>query len=320
MSARPLHTILGANGAVGRALSAALAGTPARLRQVARTPVAERADDEVVAADLLDAAATHRAVAGSDVVYLLAGLPYDAATWEAQWPRIMRHVIDACARHGARLVFFDNVYAYGRVDGVMTEDTPFNPCSRKGEVRARIATTLLDAMRAQQVQAMIVRAGDFYHPGGAGATTGLLNQVVFDRLAAGRGAQWLGSPDVVHSVTYVPDIARSLAHLSSREDAWGRTWHALTSAEERTGREFVRMAAERMGARASVQNAGRTLVRLLGLFTPPLREQVEMLYQFEQPYRFSSAQLEQASGLAPTPYATGFDAVIASMAQAARAA
>jgi hypothetical protein len=27
---------------------------------------------------------------------------------------------------------------------VMTEDTPYNPRSRKGEVRARIATTLMD--------------------------------------------------------------------------------------------------------------------------------------------------------------------------------
>lgn len=313
MSARPLHTILGANGAVGRALSQELSPAPVRLRQVARTPRAESPRDEVVACDLLDAAATDSAVAGSDVAYLLAGLRYSTSAWEAEWPRVMRNVIDACARHGTRLVFFDNVYAYGQVTGVMTEATPFNPCSRKGDVRARIATALLDAMRTQQVQAMIVRAGDFYHPGGAGATTGLLNSVVFDRLAAGRTAQWLGSADAVHTMTYVPDIARSLAHLAAREDAWGHTWHALTSAEARTGREYVRMAAARMHTRASVQNAGRTMVRLLGLFTPPLREQVELLYQFEQPYRFSSARLEAFSGLAPTTYDAGFDAVVASL-------
>ena len=58
----------------------------------------------------------------------------------------MRNVIDACKRHGARFVFLDNVYAYGRVEGAMTEETPFNPNSRKGEVRARIATTLIHAM------------------------------------------------------------------------------------------------------------------------------------------------------------------------------
>jgi hypothetical protein len=39
---------------------------------------------------------------------------------------------------------FDNAYAYGRVDDVMTDETPYNPCSRKGEVRARIATMSMD--------------------------------------------------------------------------------------------------------------------------------------------------------------------------------
>ncbi|HYW48987.1 MAG TPA: NAD-dependent epimerase/dehydratase family protein, partial [Gemmatimonadaceae bacterium] len=164
MTAPPLHTILGANGAVGRALSRELALLPVRVRQVSRTPERESPHNDIMVADLLDAAATDRAIAGSRVAYLVAGLPYDAVTWVAQWPRVMQHVLDACVRHDVRLVFLDNVYAYGAVTGVMTEETPFDPCSRKGEVRARIATMLLEAMRTQQVRGMIVRAGDFYAP------------------------------------------------------------------------------------------------------------------------------------------------------------
>ncbi len=37
-----------------------------------------------------------------------AALRYSASVWEAEWPRIMGHVIGACQRHGVRLVFFDN--------------------------------------------------------------------------------------------------------------------------------------------------------------------------------------------------------------------
>jgi len=247
---------------------------------------------------------------GSDVVYLLAGLPYNTAIWTARWPRLMQHVVDACSRHGARLVFFDNVYAYGAVDGRMTETTPFNPCSRKGELRARVATTLLEAIRADQVQAMIVRSADFYYPDAAGATTGLLNGVVFDRLTGGKNAQWLGSADVVHSFSYTPDIARSLAALSTRPEAYGQTWHALTANAEYTGREFVQLASQLLGRPAQMQNAGPLLVRLLGLGQPAMQEQVEMLYQFDRPYRFSSAKLEQASGLSPTTYAKGFAEVL----------
>ena len=81
------------------------------------------------------------------MVYLVAGLKYDTGVWRELWPRIMANAIEACKRANARLVFFDNVYMYGRVEGAMTEETPFNPCSKKGEIRARIATMLLGLYR-----------------------------------------------------------------------------------------------------------------------------------------------------------------------------
>ena len=110
---------------------------------------------------------------------MVAGLKYNSAVWQEQWPRVMRNAIDACKRHGARLVFFDNVYAYGRVDGVMTEHTPFNPTSKKGEVRAKIASLLLDEIRSGNLHAMIVRSADFYGPG---AIQSFPHATVFDRL------------------------------------------------------------------------------------------------------------------------------------------
>jgi len=86
-----------------------------------------------VAADLSDLSQIVQAVSGSTVVHLLAGLKYDYREWVALWPRIMANTIEACKRAKAKLVFFDNVYMYGRVDGPMTEETPFRPCSKKGE-------------------------------------------------------------------------------------------------------------------------------------------------------------------------------------------
>src|SRR5688572_8430560 len=142
-----MHTILGANGVIGRELSKALRARTDRIRQVSRTPHRVHPTDEAMPADLLDPAAVDRAVAGSEVAYLVAGLRYDTAVWREEWPRVMRNVIDACKRGGTRLVFFDNVYAYGRVDGPMTEETPLRPTSRKGEVPGAIAPTPLEEMR-----------------------------------------------------------------------------------------------------------------------------------------------------------------------------
>ncbi len=132
-----MQTILGANGVIGRELSRYLPRYSDHVRQVSRSPKPVNRTDELFSPDLLDARATADAVSGSEITYLVAGLKYDHRVWEEQWPRIMRNAIDACKRHGSVLVFFDNVYAYGRVNGVMTEETPYNPSSRKGEVRAR---------------------------------------------------------------------------------------------------------------------------------------------------------------------------------------
>jgi nucleoside-diphosphate-sugar epimerase len=302
-----MHTILGANGVIGQELSRALAQYTDRIRQVSRSPRRVNAADETVSADLLDASATERAVAGSDVAYLVAGLKYDARTWQEQWPRVMRNAIDACKRHDCRLVFFDNVYAYGRVDGTMTEDTPFNPSSRKGEVRAQVAGMLLDEMHSGALQAMIVRAADFYGPG---AVQSFPHVTVFERLKAGKSPQWVGNPKAVHTFTYTPDAGRAVAALGLSADAFGRTWHLPTTHEPLTGEEFVRLACALAVRPFSMQVAPRWLLRIVGLFNQVLRENDEMMYQFEYDYRFDSSRIEEAYGLTPTPYGAGIAATL----------
>jgi len=302
------HTILGANGVIGRELSRALAPLGEGIRQVSRSPRAENPADETVVADLLDAEATARAVAGSDIAYLVAGLKYDTAVWREQWPRVMGNAIDACRRHGCRLVFFDNVYAYGRVRGVMTEETPFDPVSRKGEVRAEIATTLLEAMKAGEVEAMIVRSADFYGPGAALALT---HATVFERLGVGKTPQWVGNAKAQHGFTFTPDAGRTLAVLGRSEAAYGQTWHASTSDEAMTGERFVRLACEAAGRPYRIQVAPRWLLRAMGLFNPVLRENDEMMYQFEHDYRFSSAKFEESYGIRATLYREGIGATLA---------
>jgi len=303
-----MQTILGAGGVIGRELSPLLAAYTDRVRQVSRTPQAVHASDETVAADLLDAASTADAVAGSEVVYLVAGLRYDARVWAEQWPRVMTNVIDACRRHRCRLVFLDNVYAYGLVEGPMTEETPYNPCSRKGEVRARIATMLSEAVRRGELEAMIVRAADFYGPR---ALLSLTHATVTSRLTRGKAPQWVGDPSKVHTFSYTPDVARSLAVLGNTPSAYGQTWHALTSPEPITGEGFVRLACELAGRPFRLQRAPRWLLRVIGLVVPELRENMEMMYQFEHDYRFDSGKLARAFDLRATEYREGLAATLA---------
>jgi nucleoside-diphosphate-sugar epimerase len=219
----------------------------------------------------------------------------------------MRNAIDACKRHSSALVFFDNVYAYGQVDGVMTEDTPYNPTSRKGEVRARIATMLMEEMGRGEVNAMIVRSADFYGPG---ALLSLTHATVTERLKSKKTPQWVGNPKAVHTFTYTIDAARTVALLANTPSAYGQVWHAVTSKEPMTGETYVRMACELAGTPFALQVAPRWLLALMGLFVPVLRENMEMLYQFERDYRFDSSKVEQAFGVTATPYRDGIAATL----------
>ncbi len=304
-----MQTILGAGGVIGRELSRHLPRYTDHIRQVSRNPRREHRSDEVMAADLLDRTATARAVEGSEVAYLTAGLEYDAEVWERDWPRIMDNVIEACTRHGCRLVFFDNVYAYGRVEGPMTEDTPFNPCSRKGEVRARIATTLLKAMESGEVEALIVRAADFFGPG---AENSITNAMVIQRIREARSPRWMGNPKAYHTFTFTPDAARATALLGNSDKAYGESWHA-PSPEPISGGGFVRLACEVARQPYQMQEIPRWLLGVLGWFVPVLRENREMMYQFEHDYIFDSSKIQAAFDLEPIGYRRGLQATLHTM-------
>jgi nucleoside-diphosphate-sugar epimerase len=298
-----MQTILGANGIIGQELSKILPQYTNQIRQVSRNPKKVNASDETVSADLLDYGQTEKAVGGSDVVYLLAGLKYEAKTWQEQWPKVMRNAIDACKKHNSKLVFFDNVYAYGYVQGAMTEQTPFNPNSKKGEIRARIAATLLNEINQKNIQAMIIRSADFYGPG---ALQSLTYTTVTARLKAGKSPQWIGDPKAIHSFTYTPDAGKTVAQLGNTPSAFNQTWHALTSREIITGEDYARMACEAIGrSYKGVSSIPKFGVRMLGVFIPVLREFVEMMYQFENDYIFDSMKAEHAFGIRATSYRAG---------------
>lgn len=156
-----LHTILGANGTIAQELVPVLQAHQERMRLVSRNPKPVPGV-ETKAADVLRYEQVLAAVQGSAIVYLLIGISYDHQVWRKDWPVIMQNVIAACKATGAQLIFFDNVYMYGKVNGVMTEETPYRPNSKKGQVRAIVARMLLREMEAGTIQAAIARAVDFY--------------------------------------------------------------------------------------------------------------------------------------------------------------
>jgi nucleoside-diphosphate-sugar epimerase len=297
-----MHTILGSGGSVSDQLIPVLQKNNEKIRLVSRNPKAVT-NAETVAADLTNFEDTLQAVKGSAVVYLLAGLQYDIRVWRKSWPRIMTNIINACNATNTKLVFFDNVYMYGKVDGKMTEETPFNPISKKGEVRAAIASQLLNEIKSGNIKAIIARSADFYGP--VGFKTSVPNILIFANLKKGKKAQWLMNAKLPHSLTYVADAAKALYLLAKKDEAYGQTWHLPTAGNPPTAEEFIKTAAEAMNTRADYSIINRPMMWIAGLFNRPIEELIEMAYQYEFPYLFDSTKFEKAFGFVPTDYNTG---------------
>ena len=300
-----IHTILGAGGAIAVALSGELTARHLPIRLVSRHP-APVTGAAVLAADLTDRDQTLRAIEGSSVVYLCVGLKYDYRIWRQQWPRIFDNTIEACIKSRARLIFFDNVYMYGHTDGPMTEETPYDPSSRKGDLRARLATQLMSEVRKGHITASIARAADFYGP--ATAKTSVPDFLVFQRLLKGQRAQWLVNAGVVHSFTYVPDAARALAMLATDDNSWNQVWHLPTASPAISGAEFIRQAAAILQKDPRYTVLPSWMIRLGGLFDRTTAELHEMLYQYAFDYRFDSSKFEKAYNFKPTSYEEGIKA------------
>jgi nucleoside-diphosphate-sugar epimerase len=306
-----MQTILGAGGIIGTELAKALPGYTKYIQLVSRHPARVNESDLLLSADLTDAAAVKNAVKGSEIVYLTAGLPYNTRVWQQTWPVIMKNVIDACVESGSKLVFFDNIYLYdGSQLNPITETHPVRPCSKKGLVRSAIVDMLWAAAAERGLQAVIARSADFYGPGIKNAS--LLTETVFNPLSKGSKANWLINDNYKHSFTYTPDAGKATALLGNTPEAYGQTWHLPTAKDPLTGLQWVEQVAAAMHVKPAHRVVSKTMMKLMGIFMPVMRESVEMLYQYDKDYVFNSEKFEQYFSFTPSSYHEGMQEIIRS--------
>jgi len=299
-----MQTILGANGTIGKILAQELPAYTDRIRLVSRNPIRVNESDELLPLDLTQPGTVDKAVQGSDIVYLVVGLEYSLKVWEQYWPALMRDTVNACLKHGAKLVFFDNVYMYDKSHlSHLTENTHVNPPSRKGAVRKKISDMLLEAVRDMGLQGLIARSADFYGPGNE---NNFINQMVLKNLKSGKKPMWFVGPDIKHSFTYTHDAGKATALLGNTPDAYGQVWHLPTDTRPVTGKEFISMIASEFGIKdPKISILPKWMLRPLGLFIPVMKEMPEMMYQYDRDYFFDSSKFTSRFGMKATPYEEG---------------
>ena len=304
-----MQTILGANGTIGSALAKELTTYTDKIRLVGRNPKRINDTDELFPADLSDGQQVERAIEGSEVVYLLVGFDYKLKVWQDKWPRLMRATVDACIKHHAKLVFFDNVYLYDKnAIPHMTEDSPVNPSSKKGKVRQQVAEMLMNETKNGKLEGLIARSADFYGPHNEKS---VLQEMAYKNLKKGKSPMWMIDADKIHSFTYTPDAAKAVAIVGNTADAYNQLWHLPTSEEKITARQIIDLFNKEMGMSKKIKLMPMWMLKLLGIFIPILREMPEMMYQNDRDYYFDSSKFNKRFSFIPTSYQDGVKEIVA---------
>jgi len=286
-----MQTVLGATGQIAIELVRELGRTFTQdIRLVSRNPRKINASDTLVPADLLDASQAAKAVKGSSIVYFTAGLPPDTQLWETQFPVMLQNALNAARAAEAKFVYFDNTYMYPQNDQVLTEDALFQPVGRKGQVRAQMASMVLQEMQRGDIPVVIGRAPEFYGPD---KTQSITNTLVIDSIKAGKPARIPVRDDTLRTLIWTPDASRALAALGNAADTYGQTWHLPCDNDRLTYRQFVSLAADIAGRPASYKVLSKWTLMALGLVSKQVRELRELLPRYEHDNLFDSSKYKQ---------------------------
>lgn len=288
-----------AGGAVARALRQhgwrvrALHRDPSRARDQARnsgeiewhTGDAGSADDVLGAAEDVD-------------VIVHAVNPPGYRKWRELAIPMLANSIEAARGSGARILFPGNVYNFGRDAGpLLREDSPQHPTTRKGAVRVEMER-MLERAADSGARSIVIRAGDFFGPGGEGSWFGAAMVKPGRPL---RAVTYPGAPEVGHAWAYLPDLGETFARIAAVEKGlpdfdrlhFGGHWLE-------PGIEIVESVRRVVGQPdLPVRGMPWWLMRLAGPVAPFLRELLEMRYLWYEPVRLDNSRLVALLGTEP---------------------
>ncbi len=299
-------TLLGAAGAIGKSISDALSHQGREYRVIGRNRASlENAfgrdpKAEIVTWNPDDPSSARTALRGSGTIVYLIGVPYDQFRLH---PILMRKTLDAAIAEGVeKILLIGTVYPYGPPQTTpVKEDHPREPNTFKGRMRKEQEDALLEADAAGKIRGSVLRLPDFYGP----KVEKSFLDGLFNAAAKGGTANMLGPIDNPHEFVFVPDAGPVVSALIDQDAAWGRVWH-LAGVGAVTQRDLMERVFKMAGRKPRYRVAGKTMLRVLGLFNPIMRELVEMNYLLTTPILLDDSALRNLLGdIRKTPYDEG---------------
>lgn len=263
--------------------------------------------------DALNADDVKRAVAGAEQAVITVGFEYLGDFWKVVWPKAIRNFIAAAEIENIRMVMIDSLYMYGPQNEPLHEDMPLTSYGKKPAVRAEVTRIWKQAARAGRIRFAALGAPDFYGPGVGRSHIG---DSGLGLVAKGKAATMIMGLDHPHAFAYVPDIARAvLSLLDAGDDAYNQIWH-VPCAPTRTPRELLQIGADAVGKPLKVMAIPTLMLRGIGLFSPFLRECIEMRFTWNRPYHVDATKFSRRFWSDATPFEVGIPAAVRSFPKA----
>ncbi|HOZ27087.1 MAG TPA: NAD-dependent epimerase/dehydratase family protein [Hyphomonadaceae bacterium] len=312
-----LITIFG-YGPTGIATADALRARGQAVRVVQRKrPANLPAGIEFMPCDVMDAQSVLRAMTGAEQAVISIGVEYSGKVWKEVWPKAMANFLAAAEATSARIVHIDNMYMYGPHSAEpINEDAPLTSYGQKPAVRAEATRMWMKAGREGRVKWAALRAPDFYGPG---VDRSHIGETGLGLVAQGKMALLIPQPDQPHDYAYVPDIARAaVSLLDAPDDVFNQVWH-VPCAPTRTSRQILQMGADAIGAKLKFMPISTLMLRMMGVFSPFLRECIEMRFTWNRPYIVDATKFSRRFWSDATPFEVGIPLTVKAFRAAAPA-
>lgn len=301
--------VLGATGNMGSAIVYELVARGVEVTAFARhknrleslfgdLPVIIQAGDVFQKHDL------EQAAKGVDVVFHAVNIPYQE--WHNQLPIFLTNILETVKKNGSKLAIVDNIYAYGRSPGFeVTEELKKNPHTKKGKLRLQ-----LENMAKQSgLPLLITHFPDFYGPNAKNTVL----DITIQGMLQNKKTRYIGDPSLAREFIYTPDGAKAIVELALQNRFNGEEWN-IPGAGTITGTELITILRQLTGNDKKVSIVSKQMIRFLGIFSPLMKEYVEMFYLNEEPVILNGEKYEREIGPIPkTTYKAGLEQTLKSL-------
>jgi len=315
--------VIGVTGSIGSEVAAVLVSRGWQVRALHRNPSAAAVTSALpqsvqwIKGDAMQLSDVLEAARGTTLIVHAANPP-NYRNWRGLALPMLDNTIAAAKAVNARILLPATIYNFGEdAPQILTEDSPQNPSSRKGQVRVEMELKLQQAS-LYGVRSIIVRAGDFFGPaaGNSWLTRGMTSSSPLQRSVFCPGPANTG-----HSWAYLPDLAETMVRLVECErpmDAY-QVVHFRGHWFER-GVELAELVCRVRGTSLQrIKPFPWWLIKLASPFVGAFHEMLEMRYLWQVPLQLNNERLRALIGAEPhTPIDSALAATLGNCTSTAR--